>query len=78
MEPVKVLATFDEKGNITPNKFKYNDQDIRVEKILRIKIEKNTNKQDILRFRCFYPSGGFYYQLILNSEEVKWYLEIEK
>ncbi len=70
-EPIKVMAIFN-KGKIEPAKFWYEDQAIKVEKILKTYEDKNFGKNNIM-FVCQHNRCDIYelkYELKSNT----WYL----
>lgn len=71
-EPIKVMAIFHADGKIEPAKFWYEDQAIRVEKILKTYEDKNFGNNNIM-FVCQHK-GSAIYELKYEIKSNKWYM----
>ena len=73
-EPIKVMTIFDKDGTMKPVKFRYDDQVIRIEKIIRCYDEPFCGN-NVIVFVCQHGDKGMY-ELKYEQRTRKWFLSI--
>lgn len=76
-EPIKITVIFHldkkiETGQIEPVKFRYNDNDVKIQKILKIYEEKSFGRSNVI-FVCQH-NGKDVYELKYEVDSHVWYL----